>query len=225
MKGVPYSIQLEVGKVCAYVRRIFFLLSVIFCCIHCRWGETVSLNCIHKWAYYSSPRWYMSMGSHDGMILRVESRWIRKNPVPVPLCSPQIPHGLTWARTRSSTLRGRRLTRNRLLVCDTSFIHAQYFLLRFLLFQGDCSHEWTAKEQVADLGIWANLGSLPEFASSDTSRHLCCQVKCWEHSMAYVFKCCKFPSRPCRQEIVRTSNLRSKRSTPVRCDPLEKEAW
>jgi hypothetical protein len=24
----------------------------------CRWGETMILNCGHRRAYYSSPRWY-----------------------------------------------------------------------------------------------------------------------------------------------------------------------
>jgi hypothetical protein len=33
-----------------------------------------------------------------------------KKPVPVPLCPPQIPHGLTRDRTRASAVRGRRLT-------------------------------------------------------------------------------------------------------------------
>ena len=33
-----------------------------------------------------------------------------ENPVPVPLCPPQIPHGLTRDRTRASAVRGRRLT-------------------------------------------------------------------------------------------------------------------
>jgi hypothetical protein len=33
-----------------------------------------------------------------------------ENPVPVPLCPPQIPHGLTWNWTRASAVRGRRLT-------------------------------------------------------------------------------------------------------------------
>jgi hypothetical protein len=31
-------------------------------------------------------------------------------PVPVPLCPPQIPHGLTWDRTRASAVTGRQLT-------------------------------------------------------------------------------------------------------------------
>jgi hypothetical protein len=29
---------------------------------------------------------------------------------PVPLCPPQIPHDLTWARTRASAVGSRRLT-------------------------------------------------------------------------------------------------------------------
>jgi hypothetical protein len=33
-----------------------------------------------------------------------------ENPVPEPLCPPQIPHGLTRVRTRASAVRDRRLT-------------------------------------------------------------------------------------------------------------------
>jgi hypothetical protein len=33
-----------------------------------------------------------------------------KKAVPVPLCTSQIWHGLTWAETRVSKMRGRRLT-------------------------------------------------------------------------------------------------------------------
>jgi hypothetical protein len=33
-----------------------------------------------------------------------------EKPVPVPLCPPQIPHKLTWDRTRASAVRGQRLT-------------------------------------------------------------------------------------------------------------------
>jgi hypothetical protein len=46
----------------------------------------------------------------------VEWNWHRKTevlggkPVPVPLCPPQIPHGLTRDRTLASAVRGRRLT-------------------------------------------------------------------------------------------------------------------
>jgi hypothetical protein len=46
----------------------------------------------------------------------VEWKWqgkteaLGEKPVPVPLCPPQISHGPTQNRTRSSTVRGRRLT-------------------------------------------------------------------------------------------------------------------
>jgi hypothetical protein len=41
----------------------------------CWWGETTSLNCSHQWAHSSSPRWYMSMEKHGGMILIEENSW------------------------------------------------------------------------------------------------------------------------------------------------------
>jgi hypothetical protein len=52
----------------------------------------------------------MSMENNDGMILTVETEKLGEKPVLVPLCPPQVPHGLTQARTRDSTDRGRRLT-------------------------------------------------------------------------------------------------------------------
>jgi hypothetical protein len=39
----------------------------------CRWGKTMSLNCSYKLAYYSSPRSYMSVESHSGIILTGET--------------------------------------------------------------------------------------------------------------------------------------------------------
>jgi hypothetical protein len=44
------------------------------------------------------------------MKLTGEKRSTRGKPVPVPLCPPQIPHGLTRDRNRASAVRGRRLT-------------------------------------------------------------------------------------------------------------------
>jgi hypothetical protein len=38
------------------------------------------------------------------------NRSTRRNPAPVPLCPPQIPHDLTWARTRTAAVGSRRLT-------------------------------------------------------------------------------------------------------------------
>jgi hypothetical protein len=48
--------------------------------------------------------------STSGMKLTGRNRQLGENPVPVPLCPPQIPHGLTRDRTRASAVRGRRLT-------------------------------------------------------------------------------------------------------------------
>jgi hypothetical protein len=51
----------------------------------------------------------MSMVSHGEMIFIRESRRTLKKPVQLPLC-PQIPHGVTQARTRDFMVRGQRLT-------------------------------------------------------------------------------------------------------------------
>jgi hypothetical protein len=42
--------------------------------------------------------------------LQGKTEVLGEKPVPVPLCSPQIPHGLTRDRTRASAVRGRQLT-------------------------------------------------------------------------------------------------------------------
>jgi hypothetical protein len=52
----------------------------------------------------------MSMESDGGMIWQEKTEELGEKPVPVPLCPPQIPHGLNRERTRASALRGRRLT-------------------------------------------------------------------------------------------------------------------
>jgi hypothetical protein len=38
------------------------------------------------------------------------NRSTRKKPAPVPLCSPQIPHNLTWDRTRAAAVGSQQLT-------------------------------------------------------------------------------------------------------------------
>jgi hypothetical protein len=42
-----------------------------------RWGETMSLNCVHKRAYCSSSKQYMSTESPGGMILtgKTQKKW------------------------------------------------------------------------------------------------------------------------------------------------------
>jgi hypothetical protein len=51
--------------------------------------------------------WIWSSG---WMILRGKTEELWEKPVPVPLCPPQIPHGLTLAQNRTSAVRSRRLT-------------------------------------------------------------------------------------------------------------------
>jgi hypothetical protein len=49
-------------------------------------------------------------GAADGMRIGRGSRSTRRTPAPMPLCPPQIPHDLTWARTRATVVGSRRLT-------------------------------------------------------------------------------------------------------------------
>jgi hypothetical protein len=44
-----------------------------------------------------------------GVMLSKGNRSTRRKPAPVPLCPPQIPHGLTQARTRATSVGSRRL--------------------------------------------------------------------------------------------------------------------
>jgi hypothetical protein len=50
------------------------------------------------------------MESHGGMILTGKTEGLGENPAPVPLCPPQIPHGLNRERIRA----GDRSVTNRL---------------------------------------------------------------------------------------------------------------
>jgi hypothetical protein len=49
-------------------------------------------------------------GAVGGMRIGKGNRRTGRKPAPVPLRSPQIPHDLTWARTRAAALGSRRLT-------------------------------------------------------------------------------------------------------------------
>jgi hypothetical protein len=42
-------------------------------------------------------------GAIGGMKIGKGNRSTRRNPAPAPLCLPQIPHDLTWARTQRLT--------------------------------------------------------------------------------------------------------------------------
>jgi hypothetical protein len=49
-------------------------------------------------------------GAVGGMRIGRVNRSTRRKPAPVPLCPPQIPHDLTWVRTRAAAVGSRRIT-------------------------------------------------------------------------------------------------------------------
>jgi hypothetical protein len=53
------------------------------------------------WLLYQ-PRMIDECGAVGGMRIGRGNRSTRRNPVPVPLCPPQIPHELTWGGTRAA---------------------------------------------------------------------------------------------------------------------------
>jgi hypothetical protein len=56
------------------------------------------------------------------MKLTGENRSTREKPVPVPVCPPQIRHGLTRDRTRVSVVRGRRIAASAMAVTILTFV-------------------------------------------------------------------------------------------------------
>jgi hypothetical protein len=54
----------------------------------------------YTWVWRDTVEWYWQGKTED----------LRENHIPVTRCPPQIPHRLTWARTRGSAVRYRRLT-------------------------------------------------------------------------------------------------------------------
>jgi hypothetical protein len=84
-------------------------LPLLHCC-SCQWCETMSLNCgysgsiVHPpgdmWAWRAMLKWYWQGKTEE----------LGEDPVPLLFSPPQIPHGLTRARSRPSAVRGLRLT-------------------------------------------------------------------------------------------------------------------
>jgi hypothetical protein len=102
---VPFTLVLVIDVSEEHVASIFRFTLFFYL-----WVETTSLNCCHYRTCRSSPRWYEFGERRWNDILTGETEELGEKPVPVPLCPPQIPHGLTRARTRASAVRGRRLT-------------------------------------------------------------------------------------------------------------------
>jgi hypothetical protein len=63
-------------------------------------------------------------GVVGGMRIGRGNRSTRRKPAPVPLCLPQIPHELLWARTRAAAVGSRRLTAWAMTLSPTSLTQA-----------------------------------------------------------------------------------------------------
>jgi hypothetical protein len=91
---IPYLLK-------AYIR----VVSLVYLA----WGETWVLG-------KSATNWPIvpdlddECGAAGGMRIGRGNLSTRRKPVPVPLCPPQIPHDLTWARTRAAAVGNRQLT-------------------------------------------------------------------------------------------------------------------
>jgi hypothetical protein len=68
-----------------------------------RYGRTAALRLLVQPCHEDDDDDFPSNGQGKTEVLG-------EKPVPVALCSPQIPHGLTQDRTRASAVGGRRLT-------------------------------------------------------------------------------------------------------------------
>jgi hypothetical protein len=62
------------------------------------WGEVALGKPATNWLIVPAPD--NKFGAVGGMTIRRGNRSTRRKLARVPLCPPQIPHSLTWARTR-----------------------------------------------------------------------------------------------------------------------------
>jgi hypothetical protein len=95
---------------------VLFRINLVFRCqasfSFLGWGETESTWYVVQYlAYCTSPGWYSiyECGVVSGMRIGRGNGSTRRKPAPVPLCPPQIPHDLTWDRTRAAEVESRRL--------------------------------------------------------------------------------------------------------------------
>jgi hypothetical protein len=87
------------------------MAGTYFCFSFLGRGETDSICYVgHYLAYCTSPGWWMIMSGAVGGMSGRENWSTQRKPSPVPLCSPQITHDLTWARTYAATVGSRQLT-------------------------------------------------------------------------------------------------------------------
>jgi hypothetical protein len=77
---------------------------------------------------------YDECGAVGGIKIGRGNRNTQRNPAPVPLCPPQIPHYLTWALTRAAAVGGQLLTASKCMCREPFF--SLHILEYFSLVQG-----------------------------------------------------------------------------------------
>jgi hypothetical protein len=75
-----------------------------------RTHRSLKAYCATLWWRWLVFSFFLVMEHRWNEIDRGKTEVLGENPIPVPLCPPQIPHGPTLDRTRASAARGRRLT-------------------------------------------------------------------------------------------------------------------
>jgi hypothetical protein len=87
----------------------FFIMDTFFS----GWGETESSWYVgHCWPIVPAPddRWWWLWSSWWNEDWQGKPKYSEKTCPSVPLCPPQIPHDLTWDRTRAAAVGSQRLT-------------------------------------------------------------------------------------------------------------------
>jgi hypothetical protein len=99
MKSIMTAILKEISE----IKFLFFFFFFFFF----RWDETESTSYIGQYIGLIDDD---ECGAVGGMRIGRETRSNWRTPAPVPLCPPQIPHDLTWDRTRAATVGSRLVT-------------------------------------------------------------------------------------------------------------------
>jgi hypothetical protein len=107
----------------------------VFVVVQCRWSKTMCPNCGHQRAYCSSPRWYMRVEGHGGIMFTGENRRTRRKACPSatlsttnptrtdPGADPGVRQRLTVWATEGPDMWGMRIWRRWRIRCSSELWH------------------------------------------------------------------------------------------------------